>query len=76
MTPAQRTVVAAITKAREGVAYTAKDGAVCPVCGAKRLRAYKTMAWSGNVRIRYHKCVNPECVLCELGEGVKSLQVA
>lgn len=75
MTPAQRAVVAAIAKAREGVEYSPKNGAVCPVCGATKLPVQRTMSWSGNVRIRYHRCVNPACVLCELGEGVKSLQV-
>ena len=54
MTPAQRAVVAAIAKAREGVEYSAQEGAVCPVCGATRLRAYKTMPWCGSVRVRYH----------------------
>lgn len=74
MNAAMMELVRAVDRARGGVTYAPKDGAVCPGCGATRLRAYKTMPWSGSVRIRYHKCGNPECVLCAIGEGIKSLQ--
>lgn len=67
-------VARVVTNARSGVEYRAKVGAVCPCCGRERIKAYKTMPWSGSIRIRYHKCDNPDCVLCALGETVKSLQ--
>lgn len=74
MNTAKKEVVLVVAKAREGVTYTAKHGAVCPCCGAERLPVNRTMPWSGAVRIRYHRCVNPACLLCAIGEGIKSLQ--
>ncbi|MBU4526574.1 MAG: transcriptional regulator [Desulfomicrobium sp.] len=74
MNAAARELVRVVDLARAGVIFSPRNGAVCPGCGATRLRAYKTMPWSGSVRIRYHKCGNPECILCAIGEGIKSLQ--
>lgn len=68
-------VAAALAKASEGVDYTARDGAVCPVCGSKKLKVYKTMPWEGAARTRYHHCKNRRCVLHKLGLSVKSIQV-
>lgn len=74
MNPAAREIALVITTARAGVVYSVKVGAVCPCCGAERLPVSRTMPWSGSVRIRYHRCQNPECLLCAIGEGIKSLQ--
>jgi hypothetical protein len=74
MTPAAKRFVLIVESARAGVMYDARDGAVCPCCGAAMLRVYKTMPLQDGVRIRYHKCDNPECVLCALSEGIKSLE--
>ncbi|WP_459827481.1 ogr/Delta-like zinc finger family protein [Desulfomicrobium salsuginis] len=66
-------VAKAVEAARTGVAYSVKDKANCPVCG-KRLQVTKTETWSGNTRTRFHKCTNPDCLLCTLGESVKSVE--
>ncbi|MCK9324566.1 MAG: hypothetical protein M0P69_03630 [Bacteroidales bacterium] len=68
------TVAAAIEMAGQGVDYTPKSGAVCPWCGKDRIPVYCTKPWSGDVRIRYHHCNNPECILYRLNTGIKSLQ--
>lgn len=67
-------VVTAMAKAREGVDFSPRTGATCPVCGRKKLRVVRTMPWDGAVLIRYHRCTNPVCVLCRLGQNVKSIQ--
>lgn len=74
MTAAAKRFVLLVESARAGVVFDAREGAVCPSCGATRLRAYRVMPWEGGIRIRYHKCGNPECVLGAIGEGIKSLQ--
>lgn len=74
MNAATRDIALVITTARAGVTYSARHGAVCPCCGAERLPVSRTMPWSGSVRIRYHRCQNPNCLLCAIGEGIKSLQ--
>jgi hypothetical protein len=73
MNAATKRIVLIVEMARTGVVYDSRDGAVCPGCGAS-LRAYKVMPWDGGFRVRYHKCTNPDCVLCAIGEGIKSLQ--
>jgi hypothetical protein len=74
MNAATKRFVLIVEMARTGVIYDRRDGAVCPGCGATRLRAYKVMPEDGGLRVRYHKCSNPECILCAIGEGIKSLQ--
>lgn len=74
MTAAARRFVLLVESARAGVIFDDLDGAVCPGCGTTRLKAYKVMPLDGGLRVRYHKCSNPECVLCAIGEGIKSLQ--
>ena len=59
--------------ARAGVTYSAKLKASCPACG-QQLHTIKTLPWSGNSRIRYHKCINPDCLLSMLGQSVKSIE--
>ncbi len=74
MTAAAKRFVLVVESARAGVIFDVLDGAVCPCCGTTRLKAYKVMPWADGVRVRYHKCGNPECILCAIGEGIKSLQ--
>ncbi|WP_285906846.1 hypothetical protein [Pseudodesulfovibrio pelocollis] len=40
----------------EGVDYSPRMGGVCPVCGAARCRVTNTGAWTGQVRMRNHRC--------------------
>lgn len=74
MTAAAKRFVLAVEMGRTGVIYEKRRGAVCPGCGAVRLKAYKTMPLQDGVRIRYHKCGNQDCILGAMGEGIKSLQ--
>jgi len=74
MNAATKRFVLIVEMARTGVIYDSKTGAACPCCGAPRLKAYKVMPLDGGLRVRYHKCSNPECLLCAIGEGIKSLQ--
>lgn len=60
--------------AESGVDYSPKHGALCPACGA-RMKPYKTMPWDGNVRIRYHRCTTPSCLLTTIAKTVKSVEV-
>jgi DNA-directed RNA polymerase subunit M/transcription elongation factor TFIIS len=39
-----------------GVDFNRRDGAICPVCGAKRCRVTTTSSWCGSLRERFHKC--------------------
>jgi hypothetical protein len=66
-------VVELLDAARSGVTYTAKLKASCPACG-QQLHTVSTKPWSGCVRIRYHKCINPDCLLSMLGQSVKSIE--
>lgn len=71
---AVQVLILAMEAAKAGVDYTAKDGAVCPFCGKRRIPTYKSMPWDGAVRVRYHHCNNPECPMGEMGGSVKSVQ--
>ena len=66
-------VATAIKKARDGVDYDIQDGAICPFCG-ERAPVWRTMQWIGNIRLRYHKCKNPDCALCVCDETIRSWQ--
>lgn len=63
----------AVAKAREGVVYSPKDGATCPLCG-ERCLVVSSPKWSGSLKVRYHRCNNPKCVLASLKTSVKSVQ--
>tara|TARA_Y100001954_G_scaffold119941_1_gene129134 strand:- start:6157 stop:6390 length:234 start_codon:yes stop_codon:yes gene_type:complete len=65
---------AAMVKAREGIEYSPKNGATCPMCG-KRCPVVSSPKWSGNLKVRYHRCTNRACVLCQVEASVKSVQV-
>jgi hypothetical protein len=69
----QLAVVAAIKEAEQGVDYTPKHGASCPFCG-KRARVLFTRGWTGNVRIRYHRCPNRRCPINSLERSIKSIE--
>lgn len=67
-------IIEAITMAREGVEFDYRNGAACPLCGA-RLKVISTKPWIVN-RIRYHRCENTKCHFYlhpELG-NIKSIE--
>ncbi len=68
-------VAEAKEKAEASVDYSPKDGAVCPVCGKKKIPIQTSRPWVDNIKIRYHKCNNVECVVSHMGMTVKSVQV-
>lgn len=63
----------AVAKAREGVVYSPKGGAKCPLCD-KRCPVVSSPRWMGDFKVRYHQCKNPKCVLSSTGVSVKSVQ--
>ena len=63
-------------KADAGVDYSVKYGGVCPVCATDHLPVITSRAWKGNVKIRFHKCNNADCILSRMGVSIKSVQVS
>lgn len=63
-----------IAQAEAGVDYSPRIGAVCPACG-RPAKIYKTLPWDGSTRIRYHRCLNPACLLASIGRTIKSVQI-
>ena len=51
-------------KADKSVDYFPKDGAICPECGMKNLKTITSRPWEWDVKLRYHRCTNPDCLLC------------
>jgi hypothetical protein len=70
---AKAMIGAAMARARDGVDYSPKDGAVCPMCG-KRCPVVSSPKWSGDIKIRYHRCRNKACVMATARVLVKSVQ--
>jgi formate dehydrogenase maturation protein FdhE len=70
---ANATIQVAVAKAREGVVYSPKKGALCPVCG-KRCPVVSSPKWDGDIKVRYHKCNNDKCIIHTTGVTVKSVQ--
>lgn len=68
-------VALAKSKAEQGVEYSSRLGAVCPVCGWSKMPVYCTRKWKDRIRERYHKCANPACLVCTLGLTVKSTEL-
>lgn len=66
-------VAEAIRAAESGVEYSPRKGALCPHCGC-RTRIVTTRPWDGRMRVRYSRCENPRCLLCQMGVSVKSIQ--
>lgn len=46
----------------KAVDYSARDGAICPACGAKRCNITRSLKWYGDAKERYHRC--SECQHC------------
>lgn len=67
-------VADAIKKARDGVDYDVRDGAACPYCG-HRTKVHRALRFDGDLRLRYHRCNNPECVLAVVEENIRSWQI-
>lgn len=61
-------------KAESGVDYRPRTGALCPACG-KPAKIVSTKPWEGDLRIRYHRCQNPSCLLASIKQSIKSVQV-
>lgn len=61
-------------KAAAGVPYVRGGGAICPSCGAKKLRVVTTRKWKNGKRKRFHECRNSICVLSVLKINVKSFE--
>ncbi|UZP67728.1 ogr/Delta-like zinc finger family protein [Desulfovibrio mangrovi] len=68
-------IIALVAQAEGGVDYDRQRGmALCPACG-KRAKVVTTRNWDGNVRLRYHKCMNKQCLLYRTGTTIKSIEV-
>lgn len=68
-------IALAIKAAQAGVDYSPRTGATCPCCGATNLRVRNTLPWSGAMRVRFHLCTNPACLLASLKQGIKSVEM-
>lgn len=66
-------VVTVCDLAASGVDYSPRYGALCPGC-RKRAKIYSTRPWEGAVRVRYHRCMTPGCVINRLGKTIKSVE--
>ncbi len=73
MNAAGTMIVLAKRKADQGVDYSPKHGALCPMCGEKA-RIYSTKPWDGPVRVRFHRCDNQACALASMRISIKSLE--
>ena len=73
-----RTSLAKIAKAKDlaagGVDFSPQNGAGCPWC-RRPVKIVKTMPWQDNMRIRYHRCQSPGCVLSHLAVTIKSVEI-
>jgi len=71
----KKAIAAAIAKAQAGVDYSPRTGATCPCCGAEKLAVVTTRPWDGSLRVRFHQCANPRCLLASLKQGIKSVEM-
>ena len=62
-------------KASEGIDYSVKYGGVCPICGKDHMPVVTSRPWNENIKFRFHKCNNNECILCRMGVSIKSVQL-
>jgi len=67
-------IALAIKQAQAGVDYSPRTGATCPCCGAQKLRVETSRPWAGRMKVRFHVCANPRCLLCQLGQRIKSVE--
>jgi len=74
----QRLLLLAMEKARAGVDFRPRLGAVCPFCQTARMKVTTTRPWEGEdgaaFRVRYHRCRNAACPLAMAGTQVKSIE--
>ncbi len=69
------TRLAEITEqAKAGVDYSPQYGAICPACDTARASVVGSLPWEGGVKIRYHRCRNMDCPLCQLKTSIKSIE--
>lgn len=73
--PAIALVKRARQRADQSVDYSPRYGAVCPECGTTNLKVITSRPWEDNIKVRFHKCRNPECLLCWMGTSIKSVQI-
>lgn len=71
----KKAIAAAIILAQAGVDYSPKTGATCPCCRAEKLRVETSKPWDGTMKVRFHVCTNKGCLICKLGQRVKSIEV-
>lgn len=74
MTAAELAIVQALAKANQGVSFSSRYGAVCPVCGTPKMRITVTKQWADGIRVRFHRCSNTLCILNSIGASIKSIQ--
>lgn len=68
-------IAEAKAKCEVGVGYHSRHGAVCPVCQTKRIPIFSSPRWRDGIKVRYHKCTNPKCLVCAMGLTVKSIEL-
>lgn len=66
-------ITVAKEKAENGVDFSSRLGARCPLCGNKA-RIYRTLPWEESTRIRYHRCETGSCALASLRVTIKSIE--
>ncbi|MHC1701786.1 MAG: transcriptional regulator [Humidesulfovibrio sp.] len=71
----KKAIAAAIILAQAGVDYSPKTGATCPCCRAEKLSVVTTRPWDGAMRVRFHQCTTPSCLLAKLKQGIKSVEL-
>ena len=59
--------------AESGVDSRPRTGAICPCCG-KPAKITATRPWDHNTRVRYHRCLNPSCLLAGINQTIKSVE--
>ncbi len=69
-----RLVARAKQEAENGIVYSRRLGAVCPMCGTPRAHTVRSLPWMDGIKIRYHKCKNFGCLLCTLQVTIKSVE--
>ena len=75
MPPSITTLLAVkIAEAEAGIDYSRRWGGRCPCCGVTA-KIVRTRPWEGEVRIRYHRCHNPGCLLASSKTTIKSVEV-
>ncbi len=62
-------------KANDGIEYSRRFGAVCPVCGAQKIKTIRSDPWRDGVKIRYHRCMNSHCIAAVMSIIIKSIEL-